>query len=280
VAVAWETLTSGYGLVEGPTYAPDGSLYFSDVLGGGIYRLATDGDVETIVPKRKGVGGLALHRDGGIVCSGRDIIHVVQGETRMLLSIEGLPGWNDICTDAGGRVYAGALRFAVFDPNARPVAGDAWRIDAPGNARMLYDGIVHANGISLAPDQLAIYHSDTRSKRIVVHDLADDGSVLTGEHFIDTSAYGEPDGLAVDEAGCLWVALLGGFGVGRLTPEGELDRRIEVPSTFTTSLCFGGDDRLDLYVVTANNTDDASRRGSVLRTRVDIAGAPVYPASI
>jgi gluconolactonase len=276
----WETRASGYGLVEGPTYAPDGSLYFSDVLGGGVYRLDVDGDVEVIVPKRKGVGGLALHRDGGVVCSGRDIVHVNRGETRVLLSIEGLPGWNDICTDASGRVYAGALRFAVFDRNARPVAGDAWRIDAPGDARMLYDGIVHANGIALAPDQRAIYHSDTRSKRLVVHDLADDDSVLTGEHFFDMSAYGEPDGLAVDETGCVWVALLGGFGIGRFTPDGELDRQIEVPSTFTTSLCFGGPDRRDLYVVTANNTDDASRRGSILRARVDVAGAPVYEASI
>jgi xylono-1,5-lactonase len=276
----WETLTSGYGLVEGPTYAPDGSLYFSDVLGGGIYRLDAARAVETIVPKRKGVGGLALHANGGVVCSGRDIIHVNRGETRVLLSIEGLPGWNDLCTDSHGRVYAGALRFSVFDPNARPVAGEAWRIGAPGDALMLYDGIVHANGIALAPDERAIYHSDTRSKRVVVHDLADDGSVFTGEHFFDTAAYGEPDGLAVDETGCLWVALLGGFGIGRFTPDGELDRRVEVPSTFTTSLCFGGDDRRDLYVVTANNTEDASRRGSVLRGCVDIAGAPVFPASI
>jgi gluconolactonase len=223
---------------------------------------------------------LALHIDGGVVCSGRDIIHVHDGETRVLLSIEGLPGWNDLCTDSHGRVYAGALRFAVFDPNARPVAGEAWRIDAPGDARMLYDGVVHANGIALAPDERAIYHSDTRSKRVVVHDLADDGSVLTGEHFIDTTSYGEPDGMAVDEAGCVWVALLGGFGIGRFTPDGELDRRVEVPSTFTTSMCFGGDDGRDLFVVTANNTDDAGRRGSVLRGRVDVAGAPVHAASV
>ena len=115
-----EMLASGYGLVEGPTVDGDGNLYFSDVLDGGVYRRDPDGEITTVVPKRRGVGGIALHADGGVVVSGRDIVHVREGENRTLFSIDGLPGWNDICTDAAGRVYAGSIRFAVFDPNATP----------------------------------------------------------------------------------------------------------------------------------------------------------------
>ena len=33
-----ETLASGYGLVEGPRAAPDGSVYFSDAVGGSVHR--------------------------------------------------------------------------------------------------------------------------------------------------------------------------------------------------------------------------------------------------
>jgi gluconolactonase len=278
--MTWETLASGYALVEGPTYAPDGSLYFSDVLGGGVYRRTAAGDVETVVPKRRGVGGLALHADGGVVCSGRDIVHVRDGETRTLFAIDGLPGWNDICTDARGRVYAGALRFAVFDDDATPVPGEAWRIEAPGHAVELYGGVLHANGIALSPDERTIFHSDTRGHRIAVHDLDDDGSVAGPGRSIDMTEFGDPDGMAVDDDGCVWAAVLGGFGVARLTPDGRLDRRLEVPATFVTSVCFGGDDRRDLYVVTANNTERPDRRGTVFRTRVDVAGAPVHPARI
>ena len=35
----FEVLASGYGLVEGPTVDASGRVLFSDVLGGGIYRL-------------------------------------------------------------------------------------------------------------------------------------------------------------------------------------------------------------------------------------------------
>ncbi len=39
-----------------------------------------------------------------------------------------------------------------------------------------------------------------------------------------------------------------------------------------TSLCFGTGDRRDLYIVTADNTDDPSRGGTIFRTRVDVPG--------
>src|SRR5207237_417815 len=90
---------------------------------------------------RRGVGGIALHADGGVVVSGRDIVHVRNGENRTLYSIDGVPGWNDICADSTGRVYAGSIRFAVFDPDAAPVPGELWRIDGEGDA----DGVTADN---------------------------------------------------------------------------------------------------------------------------------------
>ena len=141
----FELLASGYGLVEGPTLAPDGGLYYSDVLGGGVFQLASSGSITTVVPKRRGVGGIAAHADGGVVCSGRDLIHVRDGVTRTLFAIDGLPGWNDLCTDARGQVYAGAVRFRVFDRGVTVVPGECWRIDGPDSASELYADVSHAN---------------------------------------------------------------------------------------------------------------------------------------
>jgi gluconolactonase len=187
-------------------------------------------------------------------------------------------GWNDLCTDASGRVYAGALRFGVFDPGATPVPGELWRVTSDGSASVVYGDVIHPNGVALSPDERTIYHSDTRRKVIVVHDLAEDGTA-GGRRQIDVSAYGEPDGLAVDEHGAVWVAILGGFGLARFTPTGALDRRLEVPSQLVTSLCFGGGDGRSLYVTTGHHEDPALR-GCVLRTRVDVRGARIHPARV
>jgi xylono-1,5-lactonase len=273
-----EMLASGYGLIEGPTVDGDGNVYFSDVLGGGVYRRDSDGEITTVVPKRRGVGGIVLHAEGGVVVSGRDIVHVRDGVNRTLYSIDGLPGWNDICADSAGRVYAGSIRFAVFDPDAQPVPGELWRIDAEGESTCLYDEVLHANGVALSLDERTIYHSDTRKNVIVVHTLADDGEA--GDRRAFHFAPGAPDGMAVDEQGFVWVASATGGCVARLTSDGEIDGVLDVPAETVTSVCFGGDDGRDLYVVTADNTEAPDRGGTMFRTRVEVAGAPVYPARI
>jgi gluconolactonase len=273
-----ETLASGYGLVEGPTVDGDGNLYFSDVLGGGVYRRGPDGDVATVVPRRRGVGGIALHADGGVVASGRDIVHVRNGESRTLFSIDGLPGWNDLCADSAGRVYAGSIRFAVFDPEATAVPGELWRIDAEGDATCLYGGVLHPNGVALSPGERTVYHSDTRNDVIVVHSLTDDGTA--GDRRALHFPPGAPDGMAVDAQGLLWVASARAGCVARLTPDGEIDRVLEVPAQTVTSLCFAAGDEPDLYVVTADNTEQPERRGSVFRIDAGVSGAPVHPARI
>jgi len=46
----FETLLSGYGLIEGPRVDDADRLYFSDARRCGVYRRDPDGAVETIVP--------------------------------------------------------------------------------------------------------------------------------------------------------------------------------------------------------------------------------------
>jgi len=270
--MSWDVLAHGYGLAEAPTVDTDGTVMFSDVLGGGIYRIDANGDVVTVVPKRRGVGGIAIHAEGGIVCSGRDIIHVRAGhEPRTLLHVDGVAGWNDLCTDGAGRVYAGALRFAVFDEAAPVVPGELWRVEREREPEMLFGDVVHANGVAATPDGKKIYLSDTRRRVLIVFD-ADEGT----RREIDVSALGHPDGLALDEQGAVWLALVSG-GIARLTPDGAVDTTLDPPSAFTTSLCFAG---RDLYVTTGGHSQHPELLGCVLRTTVDVAGAPVAPALI
>src|SRR4051812_14784510 len=106
VTTELEPLVWGYGLIEGPRADNDGSLYFSDVPNGGVYRRAADGSVETVIPKRRGVGGIALHASGGLVVSGRNLCHVRDGETRGVFAPD-VMGLNDLCPDARGRVICG-----------------------------------------------------------------------------------------------------------------------------------------------------------------------------
>ena len=68
--------------------------------------------------------------------------------------------------------------------------------------------------------------------------------------------------------------------VTRFEPDGQLDRHVAVAAKAVTSLAFGGADRRDLYIVSADNTDDASLGGSIFSTRVDVPGLAVALARV
>jgi xylono-1,5-lactonase len=273
-----ETLAFGYGLIEGPRVDDDDNLYFSDVHHGGVYRRAPDGEISVAVPKRRGVGGIALHAEGGLVLSGRNICHVTpDGATRVVFDPDA-PGLNDLLADDQGRVYCGTVRSDPFSTTGERTAGECYRIEPDGSARQLYGDVSLTNGIGLSPDGRRLYHSDTGNRRVICHDLEDDQPV-NRRALVEHPSFA-PDGLAVDEAGTVWVAdygtgLVRGFGT-----DGAEVASLPVPARAVTSLCFGGADRRDLYVVSADNTEDPSRGGSVFRTRVDVPGVAVAKARI
>ncbi len=258
--VRFETLAAGgYGLLEAPCWDGDGGVYFSDVLQGGVRRWSAGG-IEDVVPKRRGIGGLCRHADGGLVISGRDVLRVHGAEQRVLLGdVEGVTGFNDLGVDPQGRVYVGALRFKPF-AGEEPKPGQVWRIDAEGATPVL-EGIDWPNGIGFSPDGAEMYVCDYAHGTV----RAGDGGTFA------RSPAGSADGLAVDETGGVWVALGEGGGIARFAADGSLDSRVDVPADFVTSLCFGGDDLRDVYVTTM---------GALLRGRSDVAGLPVPAATV
>ena len=276
-----EILASGYGLIEGPRVDADGNLYFSDVHHGGVFRRSPDGVIETVVPKRRGVGGIALHADGGLVISGRNVCRVHEGETSVYFERpEGVGGFNDLFADAAGRIYVGSLRSDPFAPEDRErVPGECYRIDTDGTVTEIYGDVGLSNGIGISPAGDRLYHADTNAGAVIVHDLSSDGHIANRRIFARVER-GRPDGLAVDEEGGVWVASYGGAAVLRFTPGGAFDRALDVPATEVTSLCFAGDDRRDLIVVSAGGDADAEPAGAIFRTRVDVPGLPAAPVRV
>lgn len=270
-----EALASGYGLIEGPVWEPGRGLYFSDVRNGGVHRLSPAGEASTVVPHRRGIGGMALHAAGGLVVGGRNIaFKSFTGDRTVVLldsdATTGTRGFNDLTTDAAGRIYVGSLGFDVFSGEA-PKPGHLHVIDLDGTSRTLSDGVLLTNGLGFSRDGVSLYHSDSRSGVVRVYDVHADGSVSAWRVFARVSE-GIPDGLAVGEDGSVWVAIADGGCVIAFEPDGAERTRLPVPLPMVTSVCFGGDDLRDLYVVTGSRGGRSETCGTVFRTRVDVPG--------
>ncbi len=276
-----ETLAWGYGLIEGPRVDERNRLYFSDVPNGGVYRRSPDGSIETLIPRRRGVGGIALNAAGGIVCSGRSLIcwdEATRTSRDLFTEWEGraLRGLNDLTVDAQGSVYVGSLEFDALSAD-KPIPGNLFRVDPPNRVTRLWEGIQITNGMGFSPDGKLLYHCDSATGAVWAYDVTAERAVKDRRVF-GRLPEGWPDGMAVDAEGGVWVAVVRFGEVVRFRADGTLDRRIKMPAQTVTSLTFGGVDRMDLYIVTADNAEDASRKGTIFRMRSEVPGLPVPKA--
>ena len=281
-----ELLTRGYGLVEGPVWDPARGLLFSDVLGGGVFCLDADGEVSVLFEHRKGIGGMALHEDGGLVVSGRNVSFKPfdGGPTRLLLDRNpdaGNVGYNDLTTDGAGRIYVGSLgNSPVFEDARAPAAGDLYLIDLDGSVKKVAEDVRLTNGLGFSPDGRTLYHSDSLRRTVFCYEVADDGSLGEKKSF-HTHEQGVPDGLAVAEDGSVWVALAGGgHGVDVVEPDGRLRQHVAIPDPMCTSVCFGGEDLRDLYIVSGSDDAPSDRHGAIYRYHTEVAGLAVSTARV
>lgn len=278
-----EELATGFGLVEGPTWVNDTGLLFSDVIKGGVYLLDHLNNVSTIVEHRRGIGGIAIHEENGLIVGGKNIAYksFTGDKTTILLSndvTEVALGFNDLTTDSKGRVYVGSVAFKVFSDDEM-IPGHLHLIDVDGSVRTISDGVMLTNGLGFSPDGRTLYHADARDAVVRQYEVSPDGNVSDWKPFVQANN-GHPDGLAVAEDGSVWIAMAYGSRVDVFESNGALRESLPVPLPMVTSVCFGGPDLKDLYVVTGSRGGPSDICGTIFRMRVDVPGLPISEAKV
>jgi sugar lactone lactonase YvrE len=273
----FEMLATGFGGVEGPRVDSRNRLYFSDAADGGVYRRSTDGTIETLIPGRRAVGGMAFNTGDNLLVTGKTVA-LWNEHTRELRDVfAGLAGrafsdFNDLTVDAAGRVFVGTVNGEVDDPLEIPKApGDLYRLDPGGRATLVWENVGTSNGMAFSPDGKLLYHCDSQPGHVMVYDVTADGELRDRRVFAKVTE-GMTDGMTVDAEGGVWVAAILGGMVQRFRSDGALDRSITMPQKKVLSVVFGGPDFCDLYVVTGQSR---RMRGSIYRARSDIPGLPL-----
>lgn len=236
-------------LGEGPTWDhASGTLLWVDVLGSEVHRYDPSRDDDAVLEVPQHVGAAKPRSKGGLVLNLRDGVALVDrdGVKTWLVywARDGVRG-NDAAVDPAGRLWAGTMRY-----DEEP-GGWLARVDPTGDAKVVLDKVSVSNGIGWSPDATLMYYVDSAQRRIDVLDYDRETGEATNRRPLAEVPRGLPDGLTVDASGAVWVALWGGAALHRYTPDGRLDREIELPVGQPTACCFGGVDFTDLYVTSA-----------------------------
>jgi sugar lactone lactonase YvrE len=278
---------TGAVLGEGPSWDDrTHELVCVDILAGLVRLYGPNGDPRATYD----VGGhvaaaLPAEDDGWLLLTADGFVRLRRdGSISPLLDVEAERHelrFNDAKCDPWGQALAGTMRY-----DEATGSGTLYRLEGSGSdedsgvvARVLLSNLGLANGMGWSPDGQLSYFVDSLAGTITAYPYAPDEElgVPTLVITIDAAA-GVPDGLCVDAAGGLWVALYGGGAVHRYRPDGSLDRVVALPVPYPTSVAFGGPTGDHLFITTAGRdsrgTDGA---GGLWAVEPGIGGPPATP---
>ncbi|KPX01366.1 SMP-30/gluconolactonase/LRE family protein [Pseudomonas savastanoi] len=262
-------------LGEGPVWDVEQQrLYWIDSFDGRVLRCTDDGRELRAWDVGQKIGSMALRRSGHAALvalqTGIYNLDLPTGDLELIVDPEpGLPGnrLNDGKVDRHGRFIVGSM-----DTREDQASAKLYRLDPDLSLHTLDEGIIVSNGPCWSPGGETFYFADTWSGDIWAYDYDNtSGAVANRRTFakVDTSAGGAADGCTVDAEGCLWQALVYAGKLVRYTPDGQVDRIIDMPVKKVTSLTFGGPNLDTLYVTSMARPplprfpEDGEQRGAL-----------------
>jgi gluconolactonase len=257
-----------------------------------VKRLALDGDRFPLETERVTVvdtdmvmpNGMAADRDGSlIVCDQGNPSAPAQllrldprtGKTSMVVDAwQGLRlnSPNDVVVKSDGTIWFTDPAYGYLQGfRPEPRVGDFVYCFDPVSESLtvVADSFSKPNGIAFSPDESVLYVTDSGANQepgtyyvnlphhVIAYDVAG-GRQLTNQRLLAVTTPGFPDGIKVDEAGCVYVSSTNGVQI--YSPDGDLLGQIDVPGA--VNFTFGGPDRNILFI-----TADTAIWAAALDTR-------------
>lgn len=262
-------ITADAAFPEGPTVS-DGRLLYAEY---GAHRVSQwDGSKVTTLWAQDGCGPSAVIPMGSnfaITCYDSGEMVTISSEGKAIASFDSddagnpLVGPNDGTPDGKGGVF-----FTTSGPwESAPIVGRVLHLSADGKIRSLADDLHYANGIVLGGDGELLYVNESEAGRVITFRVRPDGSLTDRRLFVRLTALEEPvgaypDGIKLGPDGNLYI---GQYSAGRVLVvdrEGNLLRKIEVPSAAAPNLAFSEDGET-IYIMAVDDTMNAPYRGTV-----------------
>jgi gluconolactonase len=245
-----ELIKEGYQFTEGPQWiADEGVLLFTDAAGV-IYQVAANDEISEFRVPSNGANGLAVDPKGRLLAAENKTRRVTRTESDGTVipiaeQFEGirLNQPNDIAVRSDGTIYFTDPYYG--DGTTELDFHGVFRIAPDGSLTAEYRGAVteQPNGVALSPEESRLYVANWSGNVVWMFEVSDDGSLSEAQPFVTTGD--GPDGMAIDNAGNLFVATA--QGIEAYAPDGARWGIIEVPRT-PANASFGGADGRTLYI--------------------------------
>lgn len=261
----------------------DGRLWFSDYqiwlpgMTGTVLVVDAGGTVRTVVDQVPGGPATGL----GWLPDGRLLLVAARGRSLLVLEHDGALTThadlssvasypcNDMVVDPAGRAYVGS----ADPPPAPPALSELMVVHPDGRPEIADSAMRYPNGAVITPEGDTLIVAESQGQCLTAFTIAGNGTV--GDRRLWAAVPGmAPDGICLDEEGCVWFGDARGNACVRVAEGGEVRDRVETEqAAFACTL--GGDDGRTLFVMTSSfPTGEAfkPRPGRIVAYQADVPG--------
>jgi gluconolactonase len=267
--ISVEKIATGYHFTEGPVWAHDGYLLFSDIPDNTVHKLVPGQQPAVYLQNSNHTNGNTFDAQGRLYSCEGGAHRLVRRNKNQKVEVlasewEGrqLNAPNDVVVRHDGHVYFTDPAFGSTDDRRKLDFYGVFHITPKGALSVVSKSKTRPNGIALSPDGKILYVADYDQRVLKAYNL-DRAGEASAERVLITGIEGPPDGIKVDEHGNLYVACR---GIAVYSPQGRLLRMIEMAET-PANCAFGDADFRTLYI---------TARTSLYRIRMEVKGAIQY----
>lgn len=277
--------TRGLKFTESPRWH-GGKLWFLDIHDKRIKTADLDGKVETAVELGFIPNAFGFRRDGSILVGDAMQRKLFRWDGKALQPLANLADITVFClsdgiVDAQDRLYVGDIGYNFFDPANKPVDTCVIAcVDPDGRTRVVAKDLSFPNGMVITPDGKTLIVAETMGHRLTAYDVEADGSLANRRIYAQLPNDVNPDGIALDAEGAVWLANPDGRpAVLRVRKGGEVAEQVEL-DTHGYAVMLGGPERRHLFICASDSHDPAqiartpSATLRVVEVEVPGAGTP------
>jgi sugar lactone lactonase YvrE len=259
-----------------------GRLWFSDFQLGlpgltGVMAVDEGGSPTTVIEQVPGGPPTGL----GWLPDGRLLVAAARGRSLLALEADGTLSThadlsavascpcNDLVVDGSGRAYVGCAN----PPPAQPAPSELMVVQPDGRAEVADAAMRYPNGAVITPDGRTLIVAESQGQCLTAFTIRGDGTL--GDRRVWAAVAGAvPDGICLDQEGCVWFADVAGRGCVRVREGGDVLDRVETEqSAFACTL--GGADERTLFVTASSFPGGGAfdpRPGRILACEVEVPG--------
>lgn len=234
--------------VEGPAVDARGNIFaVSFARQPTIGRITPDGKTEVFIEFKNGSlgNGIRFDRRGMMYVAdyaGHNVLRIDPRTKKVSVLAHNaeMHQPNDLAITAQGDFYAS-------DPDWKNGTGQIWFVSRKGQIRRVAADMGTTNGIEVSPDGRTLYVNESVQRKVWAFDIRAGGGLANKRLLAEFPDFGF-DGMRCDVDGNLYITRHGKGVVVKVSPDGKVQREINILGSKPTNICFGGPDGRTAYV--------------------------------